>query len=238
MEKGASTLYHQLARKLRERIISGMYSPGATIPTEPQLCEEFGMSRITVRQAVSILENEGMVQRQQGRGTFVRELNRQSLGWNFGSVEDLVYLAKQSHLELTAKRKIKAPEKIAHDLELPTHSPIYYFKGIRHIRDFKASYRSYVIESIGRKMQIKTIENQVLFAEVENITRERIKFASQFIYARQAEKEIAKEIGIKVGSALLVTKRIYRSEMDVPLMVAITQFPGNVYQSIAVLERN
>ncbi len=238
MEKGASTLYHQLARKLRERIISCQYAPGDTIPTEPQLCEEFGMSRITVRQAVSILESEGMVQRQQGRGTFVRKLNRQSLGWNFGSVEDLIYLAKQSRLELIVKRKIKASEKIARDLEIPIGSPVYAFKGIRHIKDFKASYRSYVIEPIGRQIQIKSIENQVLFAEIESITHERIKSASQFIYATPATKEIAEEMDIKTGSALLVTKRVYRSETDSPMMVAITKFPGDVYQSIAVLERS
>lgn len=239
MEKGASTLYHQLTRTLRERIITGQYLPGDTIPTEPQLCEEFGMSRITVRQAVAILENEGKVQRQQGRGTFVRDLNRQSLGWNFGSVEDLVYLAKQSRLELTGKRKIKAPEKIARDLDIPPGHPIYSFKGIRHIKDkFKASYRSYVIESIGRKIQIKSIKNQVLFSEIEDITSERIKSANQFIYATSATKEIAEEMDLKTGSALLVTKRVYLSEMDKPLMVAVTQFPGEVYQSIAVLERS
>ena len=51
-------------------------------------------------------------------------------------------------------------------------------------------------------------------------------------------KEIAEEMDLKTGSALLVTKRVYLNEMDRPLMVAVTQFPGEVYQSIAVLERS
>lgn len=153
MEKGASTLYHRLAQTLRERIITGMYLPGETIPTEPQLCEEFNMSRITVRQAVAILEADGMVQRQQGRGTFVRDFNRQSLGWNYGQVEDLISIAKNTRLELLSKRKIKAQKAIARDLGIQKGDPVYAINGTRYIKEVhKASYRAHVIESIGHKI--------------------------------------------------------------------------------------
>ena len=238
MEKGASTLYHQLARTLRERIIAGQYLAGEKIPTEPQLCEEFGMSRITVRQAVTILENEGMVQRQQGRGTFVLDLNRQSLGWNYGKVEDLLSLAKQSRLELTGKRKVMASEEIARDLEIPPGQSIYSFKGIRHIKNkAKASYRAYVIESIGREIKIKSIRHAVLFAEIEAVTSERINSAKRIMYATLATEGIAEEMDVKTGSALQATKGIFYNELDRPLMVAITKYPGEMYQSTVLLER-
>ncbi|MBW2704692.1 MAG: GntR family transcriptional regulator [Deltaproteobacteria bacterium] len=238
MEKGAATLYHQLARTLRERIISGVYFPGEAIPTEPQLCEEFNLSRITVRQAVAILENEGMVQRQQGRGTFVMHFTRKSLGWNYGRVEDLIYLSKQTRLELTSKRKIKAPEKITRDLHLPLGHAVYAFKGIRYIKDnHRASYRAYVVESIGRNIQINQLDNPVLFLEIEKISDERITTANQFVYATSATKEIANDMNLKPGNALLATKRIYLNEAGRPLMIAVTNFPSEVYQSIAVLER-
>ena len=239
MEKGASTLYHRLAQTLRERILTGMYLPGETIPTEPQLCDEFNMSRITVRQAVAILESDGIVQRQQGRGTFVRDHNRQSLGWNYGEVEDLISIAKDTRLELLSKRKIKAQERIANDLNIPEGDPVYAIKGIRYIKEVhKASYRAYVIESIGHKIDIKSIDNQVLFLEIEKITRDRIKTANQSVYAATANKEIASEMNINEGNALLVTKRIYKNGTGKPLMVAVTHFPGEIYQSTAVLERN
>lgn len=63
--------YMQAYTALRDWIHHGAYSPGDRLPSEPQLCEIFGVSRITIRSAIDLLEREGLVARQQGRGTFV-----------------------------------------------------------------------------------------------------------------------------------------------------------------------
>src|SRR5947207_10257391 len=64
-------MYRQLAQQLRESIERGDYQTGGKIPTEPQLSARFGVSRITARQAVDALAREGLVIRQQSKGTFV-----------------------------------------------------------------------------------------------------------------------------------------------------------------------
>jgi GntR family transcriptional regulator len=66
-------LWHQVAEALRARISDGRWRPGSQIPPEDVLCETFGVSRITVRHAVQRLETEGLLRRDQGRGTFVRD---------------------------------------------------------------------------------------------------------------------------------------------------------------------
>ena len=66
-------LYHQLETDLRERILSGEWKPGTQIPTEERLGQMYGVSRITIRQAVRNLVDSGHLERGQGRGTFVRE---------------------------------------------------------------------------------------------------------------------------------------------------------------------
>lgn len=66
-------LWHQVAETLRGRIESGQWRPGSQIPTEDVLCDTLGVSRITVRHAVQRLETEGLLRRDQGRGTFVRD---------------------------------------------------------------------------------------------------------------------------------------------------------------------
>jgi len=58
---------------LRERITSGEFTPGMRLPSHTDLAAEFGVAPLTVRQVLSRLEEEGIVSRQQGRGTFVRE---------------------------------------------------------------------------------------------------------------------------------------------------------------------
>lgn len=66
-------LYIQVASALRRRIETGQWQPGQKISTLEELEQEFEVARVTVRQATGLLQNEGLVQRQQGRGTFVTD---------------------------------------------------------------------------------------------------------------------------------------------------------------------
>ncbi len=66
-------LYIQVASALRQRIENGLWQPGQKISTLERLEREFEVARVTVRQAVEMLQNEGLVHRQQGRGTFVAD---------------------------------------------------------------------------------------------------------------------------------------------------------------------
>ena len=61
--------YAKIYNVLKREIISGEFSPGDQIPPEPDLCERFGVSRITVRRAVQTLAQEGYVSVRQGIGT-------------------------------------------------------------------------------------------------------------------------------------------------------------------------
>ena len=72
MVRPAPPKHEQVRNVLIHAIEAGEF-PDGRLPTEPQLCERFDVSRITVRRAVSDLEAMGIVQRQQGRGTFVTE---------------------------------------------------------------------------------------------------------------------------------------------------------------------
>ena len=66
-------LYYQLQELLKEQIESGAWRPGAQLPSEPELARRYGVSRVVVRQALAILQDDGQVVRAQGRGTFVAE---------------------------------------------------------------------------------------------------------------------------------------------------------------------
>jgi GntR family transcriptional regulator len=63
--------YFQLAALLEQEIASGRWEPKMRLPSEPGLCEHYGVSRTTVRQALARLEQEGLITRDKGRGTFV-----------------------------------------------------------------------------------------------------------------------------------------------------------------------
>ncbi len=75
-EKASKTeaAYLRIARVLSERILNGEHVPGGQLPTERQLAKEFGVSLMTLRRAMQVLEERGLTSSQQGRGTFVRLL--------------------------------------------------------------------------------------------------------------------------------------------------------------------
>lgn len=64
--------YAQLARGIRERISGGEFRPGDRLPSEPEFCAEYGLSRMTVRRALMELAREDVVEAEHGRGTFVK----------------------------------------------------------------------------------------------------------------------------------------------------------------------
>ena len=66
-------LYYQLQEVLKEQIESGRWPPGEALPSEPELARRFGVSRVVVRQALAILEDDRQIVRIKGRGTFVAQ---------------------------------------------------------------------------------------------------------------------------------------------------------------------
>ena len=72
IQDSSKPLYIQIKESLKQDIRSHKYPVGSKLPSENALCEEFGVSRITIRQALMMLENEGIIYAVHGKGTFVK----------------------------------------------------------------------------------------------------------------------------------------------------------------------
>jgi GntR family transcriptional regulator len=85
------SLRHRIADSLRERLEAGEFVAGARLPSEPELARRLGVSRSSLRSAITLLEADGLLRRMHGSGTFVTErpLLRNDLSQNFG-VSDLI----------------------------------------------------------------------------------------------------------------------------------------------------
>jgi GntR family transcriptional regulator len=82
------TLTDIAQQELRQAITRGTYQPGSKLPTEAELCEMLGVSRTVVREALRVLEDDGLVSRRHGIGTFVRNHPiLKNLNFNFGITE-------------------------------------------------------------------------------------------------------------------------------------------------------
>jgi GntR family transcriptional regulator len=233
-------LYYQLEKVLRKRILSGKLKPDQVVPTEKELCREFGVSRITVRQALLSLESDNLIRREQGRGTFVSFRNDNNFQFRlYGTVDELFHLGAQTTLKLHSKRLINPSSEIIQDMKLNPGEKVYLFEGLRHLfNERQAFFRAYVPEEIGKKMQLTNPDRPLLVERVEKEALETVRRSQQVTSASVADKKLASILKVKKGHPLLVIQRVYFSKSGRALEMAITFFPGDAYQGVAELVRS
>jgi GntR family transcriptional regulator len=239
LQKTPVPLYYQLEKVLRKRIISGKLKSDQAVPTEKELCQEFGVSRITVRQALLSLESDNLIRREQGRGTFVSFRNDNNFQFRlYGTVDDLFHLGVQTTLKLHSKKLINPSPEIIQDMKLNSGEKVYLFEGVRHLpKEHKAFFQAFVPEEIGRNIRLRDPGHPLFIERVEREILEMVKRGRQITSVSSADKQQAAVMGIKKGDPLLVVKRIYFSRSGRALEMAVTHFPRDVHQGAAELVR-
>jgi GntR family transcriptional regulator len=117
--------YFQLAELFEHEITSGRWQPGTRLPSEPELCERFTLSRTTIRQALGRLEHRGLVDRLKGQGTFVQKAQpglwvlQSSAGF---FQEEVDRLGRTVTSRILGAERGTLPEWACQALELPNRS--------------------------------------------------------------------------------------------------------------------
>ncbi len=126
-------LYHQLKQWLTSRIVSGALAPGAQLPGELELCERFGVSRGVVRQALSELRYEGLVDRQRGRGTYVSvpKTAEGLISGLRGLADDAALRGQRIESKVLVLREIPAGPSVARSLDLSPDDPVVELERVR-----------------------------------------------------------------------------------------------------------
>jgi DNA-binding GntR family transcriptional regulator len=129
----AEPLYHQTAGVLRARIAEGVWKEGDRLPPEWQLCEEFGVSTITMRRAVATLVAEGLVARLQGKGTFVTSDHAivQGPPQLTSFTEDLRQRGWEPSARVLSVDTQRAENWVSTKLGLPTTAPVTRLRRLR-----------------------------------------------------------------------------------------------------------
>jgi GntR family transcriptional regulator len=128
LSAGPVPKYYQLAEILRGQIIEGQLAPGDQLPTEDVLCQTYNVSRGTVREAVRVLVNDGLIRREQGRGTFVAA-PRQPAATFFtlsSFEEDMRRQERQPTSQVLTAEIIPAATEVASHLEIPVDEPVIH----------------------------------------------------------------------------------------------------------------
>ena len=239
LEKGPIPLYYQLKMVLRNKILSDEFSSSKPFPTEHKLCEEFKVSRSVVRQALMELEKDQFIRREQGRGTFVTHGERYLSQYKmFGSIDEMWILGTKTKLKLRGKTLVTPDADTAADMNLNKSDRVFLFEGLRYYESGReALFEAYVPQVLGENVELGEIIPPYLIHRIEQESLQSLERARQVIYAATASKKIASKVGVKQRHPLLVIKRIYFSNTNRALEMAITHIPAEVYQAEAELVR-
>ncbi|HET7376906.1 MAG TPA: GntR family transcriptional regulator, partial [Anaerolineae bacterium] len=125
-------LHQQLKAVIEDRIATSEWLPGTQVPSERELCEQFKISRITVRHAISALVMEGRLTRTQGRGTFVAYPRIQQQLTNLtGFTQDMQARGKRPGAHVLQLELIDALPKIVRALQLHNGDKVILIKRLR-----------------------------------------------------------------------------------------------------------
>jgi len=224
-------LYYQLESILREKILSGEFAEGERLPPETELIRQYGVSRITVRQALASLERDGLVERIQGRGTFVtrRKMARGAIRLT-GFLEDLMAMGIETTARVLEFHRVNASPDVAAPLQVDVGTPIWFIKRVRFVKNTPYSYiLNYVPEDIGEGVTREELEAGSLLKLIEEKLGIRLGEALQVISAALADAAVARALHTRVGAPLLSIERTVYSADGRPVEYVRTLYRGDLY---------
>lgn len=229
-------LYRQVFGILRQRIVDSVYDSGEQLMTEDALAAEFGVSRATIRQAVGELVRQGLVDRKQGRGTFVLPGVGHVLGQRFrGSLADLISeteRAKVKHVEVSHSCKLQ--KRIAEALKL--EDPVATI--VRRARTIDGKTFAFTVNYLphpyGQLVSVKELRKVGLMTLLET---KGVKFASahQSIRAELADLEVSSRLEMDFGEAVLFAERVLFDPTQQPIQFVQTWYRGDLYEYSVML---
>jgi GntR family transcriptional regulator len=204
-------LYIQVVGELSSKIASGEYLPGQRIPTESQLCREFGVSRITIRQAIRKLVAEHALYAKQGKGTFVNAVKiRRRLPRLYSFSEDMRELGFEPSSKILEQVVATADEETVGLLALPESDRLV--SRISRVR--KANNvpilieRSYIPHYICPDLLGQDYEHVSLYRTLTEKYRIELDSAEEIYEVRLMTLAEAKELGCKRGQPAFAIQRL------------------------------
>jgi GntR family transcriptional regulator len=227
--------YLQIAEALRHHL----RGEGERIPSEHQLCAQYKVSRPTIRQALDILVQEGLLYRHAGRGTFStptpggdRKLRV------IGSIDDMIALGDETWFKLIAREMVRVPANIAQSLHLPPGAEAYRVIGVRHSDTGPFQHvTAYLPPDIGAALSDEDLSKTSLIGAIERQLSVPIKVLDQVTDAALAPRHVAELLQVRPRTPLLLFERTYFAMSGEPVEHAITYQSGRRYPFRVVLSR-
>ena len=211
-------LYVQIRDNLRRQILDGSYEVHERLPSENEMMNTFGVSRITIRQALRDLHNEGLVFSAQGKGTFVSKPKAvQNVQRLEGFGEAMAAQGYEASARVLSIQQMKAPKAVVAALDLQPGEDVVEVKRVRYLnRSPVCIDHSYFPMDIGRKMFSLDLSGDI-FPLLENFFGIPLGGADIGLDAILADEEAQQYLNLKTGEAILRVERLTHDQEGRPI---------------------
>ncbi len=238
--KGPLPRYYQLKEIMREKIREGEWKPGDLIPSERELGEQYGISRMTARQAITELVNEGLFYREQGKGTFVSQHKiTQQLLHLTGFTEDIAARGQRPGTKVLSAKMLPADDATADRLRIKPGELIFSLVRLR-LADAEplAVERSHLHFKGCERLLEEDLERNSLYRLLETRYGQSLMLAEQELEAGLMGEEESVLLKVALGSPALLTRRTTYTERDQPIEYAKAVYCGSKYTFYTSMKRD
>lgn len=208
-------LYDQLVDLLSDKIQNEMH-PGDALPSERDLAETYGLSRTTVRLAMSELEELGLVTRKHGKGTFVSSVSRDTtdLMGTYSFTDQMRSLGRVPHTEVIDFEVREASKFVAQNMDLRLGEAVFRMRRLRTADGVPMMLeRTYMPVKVFEGLTQRMVESKSLYEIVEQDFRMKIKTAEEAFGARAARPDEARLLKIDEDAPVLhLVRTTYNSK--------------------------
>jgi GntR family transcriptional regulator len=228
--------YVEIAGFLRELV--GASSTGDRLPSDAELCERFGVSRMTARQAVQLLVNEQLLYRRRGKGTFVapRTVPR-LLGSPLSFTESMRRRGLRASSRVLAVGMVVPEPAETRALELPEGTQVALLERLRLADDQPMAIERALVTPSCAGVLDDDLEHGSLHAAFERLGRIPMQ-AHARVSARRVTQRERDLLALHAGEVVLAERRIISDQDGVPLEHTETRYAASRYEFEAVLRRN
>ncbi|MCG8504872.1 MAG: GntR family transcriptional regulator [Sphingomonadales bacterium] len=200
--------YREIREQIESWISSGRYPPGAKLPPEVQLAEQFGVSRVTIRRAIELLKRDGVLRGQRGSGTYVTPVSSGS-----AVRSDFAQYSRQTldHVDglvnkVTARRDIPVPEALLSIFPTADNSHVVEIECIRFlnerpfsfVRTHVAGWAAAALDDLRHDLGKARLIDKLF--KLHGVSPSRIH---QAIGAQPADRHVADYLKVEIGSPLV-----------------------------------
>jgi GntR family transcriptional regulator len=227
--------YYQVYLTIRDWIFNGNYSRGAQLPTETELCDTFGVSRITIRKAVDLLAEDKLISREQGRGTFVTGTGAHTPPPLTGDMDQLIkrldLMAGRSEVKEVKIDEVDADEETRSDLRLGPNDKVQRITLARILRGRRVGHTAtYIPADLSVDVASTDLTSLSLISLLEKKRGVSIMSADQLIAGALADLHDANILGCAVGTPLLRLRLVVFDASYRPVERHVAMYLADFYQ--------